>query len=95
MKSREGNVVDADNLIDDMHTQSYDILKERYPDLDDTTLRQKAEAIAMSAVKFFVLKYDATKDFVFDRETSLRFDGETGPYIQYTYARCASIIAKA
>ena len=95
MKSREGNVVDADNLIDDMHTQSFDILKERYPDLSDEQLHTKAEAIAMAAIKFFVLKYDATKDFVFDRENSLRFDGETGPYVQYTYARCAGIVAKA
>jgi len=95
MKSREGNVVDADNLIEDMHMQSYDILKERYPDLADTELHTRAEKIAMAAVKFFVLKYDATKDFVFDRENSLRFDGETGPYIQYTYARCSSILAKA
>ena len=95
MKSREWNVVDADNLIDDMHTQSYEILKERYPDLPNDQLHTKAEAIAMAAIKFFVLKYDATKDFVFDREHSLRFDWETGPYVQYTYARCSWILTKA
>lgn len=95
MKSREGNVVDADNLIDEMHDQSYTILQERYPDLTDQELHDRAETIAMAAIKFFILKYDATKDFVFDRDNSLRFDGETWPYIQYTYARCAGILEKA
>lgn len=96
MKSREGNVVDADNLADDMHAAAVTILRERTQDsLDDAELHRRAEAIAMAAIKFFVLKYDALKDFVFDPATSLSFDGETGPYIQYTYARCCSILEKA
>jgi len=50
-------------------------------------LDEKAEKIAMAAIKFFVLKYDVAKNFVFDPAESLSFDGETGPYLQYTYAR--------
>lgn len=92
MKSREGNVVDADNLVDEMQASSLEMLNDRYPDEDNTAL---AEQIAFAAIKFFVLKYDAKKDFVFDRNESLSFDGESGPYIQYTHARCESIKLKA
>jgi len=95
MKSREGNVVDADTLADEMHTKSQELLIQRYPDLSPEELHQRAEQIAMAAIKFFVLKYDAKKDFIFDREQSLRFDGESGPYVQYTHARCCSILEKA
>lgn len=94
MKSREGNVVDADNLADEMHAKAHELLVQRYPDLPDTELHTKAEQIAMAAIKFFILKYDAKKDFIFDREQSLRFDGESGPYVQYTHARCCSILEK-
>ena len=94
MKSREGNVVDADNLADEMHQQARQLLQERYPDLDATELQERAEAIAMSAIIFFMLKYEAAKDFVFDPQNSLSFEGETGPYIQYTAARCASLLRK-
>ncbi len=95
MKSREGNVVDADNLADEMHAKSQELLIQRYPDLSTEEANERAEQIAMAAIKFFVLKYDAKKDFVFDRDQSLRFDGESGPYVQYTHARCCSIIEKA
>lgn len=95
MKSREWTVVDADPLADETHQASFDLLKERYPDLGDNELHQRAEKIAMSAIKFFFLKYDASKDFVYNKENSLRFDWETWPYIQYTYARCCSILKKA
>lgn len=96
MKSREGNVVDADTLAQDMHDEAATILRERTHDtLDDAEVARRAEAIAMAAIKFFVLKYDALKDFVFDPATSLSFEGETGPYIQYTYARCCSVLEKA
>lgn len=95
MKSREGNTVDADTLADDMHKQSYTLLHERYTDLREDELHTKAEQVAMAAIKFFILLYDSKKDFVFDREASLRFDGESGPYLQYTYARIESIKHKA
>jgi arginyl-tRNA synthetase len=74
MKSRKGNVVDADNLIDDMHAKCVELLVERHSDLDDVELHRRAEIIAMAAIKLFVLKYDASKNFVFDKENSLAFD---------------------
>lgn len=95
MKSRTGNVVDADTLADDMHKQSADLLRERYTELSDEDITAKAETIALAAIKFFMLKYDVVKDFVFDPAQSLSFDGETWPYMLYTYARCTQIIAKA
>jgi len=95
MKSRTGNVIDADDLAQDMHTQAASVLRERYPDLPDAERKQKSEAIAMAGIKFFMLKYEVAKDFVFDPVQSLSFDGETGPYMLYSYARCAQIVAKA
>lgn len=95
MKSRTGNVIDADDLAHDMHSQAATVLRERYPDLPDTERQQKSEAIAMAGIKFFMLKYEVAKDFVFDPVQSLSFDGETGPYMLYSYARCAQILAKA
>ncbi|USN54495.1 MAG: arginine--tRNA ligase [Candidatus Peribacteria bacterium] len=94
MKSREGNVVDADNLATDMHDAAKQVLMSRYPDLQGEALEDRAEMIAMAAIKFFILKYDAKKDFVFDRNQSLSFEGESGPYMQYTVARCTSILEK-
>ncbi len=95
MKSREWTVVDADDIAQETHQQSYDMLKERYPNLSIEELHARAEKIAMWAIKFFFLKYDAVKNFVYDKDSSLRFDWETWPYIQYTYARCCSILEKA
>jgi arginyl-tRNA synthetase len=92
MKSREGNVVDADTLADDMHRQAFAVLQERHPELEDQELHQRAEAIALWAISFFMLKYEASKDFVFDVRSSLSFEWETWPYIQYTAARCASLL---
>jgi len=95
MKSREGNTVDADSLADLMHGEAKKLLVERYPDLDEKEIIFRAEAIAMAAIKLFILKYDATKDFIFDRESSLSFEGETGPYLQYTLARVMKVLSKA
>jgi arginyl-tRNA synthetase len=95
MKSRTGNVVDADDLAQDMHEQAASVLRERYPDLSVEEIATKAESIAMAAIKFFMIKYEVAKDFVFDPAQSLSFDGETGPYMLYSYARCAQIIAKS
>ena len=87
MKSRTGNVIDADNLIEELHTLAFQEIKNRYPDLDDGTAHDRAEKIALGAINFFMIKIDAAKGFVFDPAESLSFEGETGPYIQYTYAR--------
>lgn len=95
MKSRTGNVVDADNLIEELHTQSFQEIKKRFPDLDEHIAHERAEKIALWAINFFMIKIDAMKGFVFDPAQSLSFEGETGPYVQYTYARIASLIQKA
>ena len=95
MKSRTGNVVDADWLADEMFAKCVELVHKRHPDLKEIELHHRAETIAMSAIKMFILKYDAKKNFVFDRETSLAFDGETGPYVLYTYARAKTILTKA
>jgi arginyl-tRNA synthetase len=95
MKSREGNVVDTDNLIDDVILLARDAVNERYDDLDEAQINYRAEVIGMGAIKFFFLKYDPLKNFVFDPQASLSFEGETGPYVQYTYARISSIKRKS
>jgi len=78
-----------------MHQNAYSQIKERYRDISEAEAHNKAEIIAMAAIKFYVLNHEPSKDFVFDPAKSLSFEGETGPYIQYTYARCMSIINKS
>ncbi|MBN2368302.1 arginine--tRNA ligase [Candidatus Woesearchaeota archaeon] len=94
MKSREGNVVDADNLADEMHEAAKKEIQERHKSISKKELERRAESIGMAAVKFFILKYDPMKDFVFNPKESLSFEGETGPYVQYTHARACSILKK-
>ncbi len=95
MKSREWTVIDADDILEETTATSFEMLKERYPTTPHTKLQKKAVTIALGAIKFFFLKYDANKNFVYDKTSSLRFDWETWPYIQYTYARCCSILKKS
>ncbi|MCF7872274.1 arginine--tRNA ligase [Candidatus Woesearchaeota archaeon] len=95
MKSREGTIVDADTFRKDMIDLAKKELKNRYDDLEEKELNKRAESIAMGAVNFFILKYDAHKDFVYDPKQSLSFTGDSGPYIQYSHARICSIERKA
>ncbi|MEK6958889.1 MAG: arginine--tRNA ligase [archaeon] len=95
MKSREGNTADADDLIGEMEKLVSTELARRYPDLLGKEKEKRSRAIALAAIKFFLLKNDAKKDMVFDPEKSISFEGETGPYLQYTYARAKSILRKA
>lgn len=95
MKSREGTVIDADDLIKDVEGLAVKELKERYPELKEKELKKRAKAIALAAIKFFMLKVDVVKDILFKPEESVSFEGETGPYIQYAYARAKSILRKA
>jgi len=94
MKSREGKVVDADDLADEMKRIAMEEIEKRYPSLTPGEKDQRAEDIGMAAIKFFILKYDPMNNFTYDPKESISFDGETGPYIQYTHARICSIIRK-
>ncbi|MBI2573559.1 arginine--tRNA ligase [Candidatus Woesearchaeota archaeon] len=95
MKSREGTVVDADDFMDEMSNLAYAEVEKRYATLSAQEKRVRAEAIGLAAIKFFMLKTDPVRDIIFNPEESLSFDGETGPYLQYTYARASSIMRKA
>ena len=94
MKSREGKVVDADSLLDKMHELAKKEIQKRYKNLPKKEIEKRSEIIAQSAVKFFLLKYDPLKDFIFFPEKSISFEGDTGPYVQYAYARASSILRK-
>ncbi|MHA1688064.1 MAG: arginine--tRNA ligase [Promethearchaeota archaeon] len=95
MKSREGTVVDADDLVEEMEKLAIKEIEERYPDLTEKEKKQRASIIGMAALRFFILKFNPKSDFTFDPNESISFEGETGPYIQYCYARIESIIRKS
>ncbi len=94
MKSREGTVVDADDLIAEVEKIAFKEVKKRHEKLSQKELQKRAETIALGAIKFFLLKTDAVKDIVFNPKESVSFEGETGPYLQYSYARAKSIMRK-
>ncbi len=97
MKSREGTVVDADDLIDEMASTAAEI-SEELGKLDGYSESEKQElykTIGLGALKYFILKVDPKKRILFDPKESIDFQGNTGPFIQYTYARIQSIIRKA
>jgi len=95
MKSREGKVVDADDLIEELTLMAEKELKKRNPELKGKELNKRAEAIALGAIKFFLLKTDSVKDIYFNPEESISFEGETASFVQYAFARCNSILKKA
>jgi arginyl-tRNA synthetase len=95
MKSREGTVVDADDLLIEVEALASDEITKRYPTLSAEDKYKRAHSIALAGLKFLLLKNDAKKDMVFDKQQALAFDGETGPYVQYTFARAKSILRKA
>jgi arginyl-tRNA synthetase len=94
MKSREGKVVDADDLIDEMKTLAKKELKARYK-LNEKELNQRALTIALASIKYFLLKVDKVKDMIFNPNEAISFEGDTGPYLLYSYARASSILRKA
>ena len=97
MKSREGTVVDADDLIEDMANTAEEI-SEELGKLDGYTQTEKQELyriIGLGALKYYILKVDPTKRILFNPKDSIDFQGNTGPFIQYTYARIKSILRKA
>ena len=98
MKSREGTVVDADDLMDEMINTARETSEELGGKLNDLTAEEKAEInriIGLGALKYFMLKVDARKNMLFNPKESIDFTGNTGPFIQYTYARTRSIERKA
>ncbi len=94
MKSREGTVVDADTIIDDMLGLARAEVEKRYERLDEKETQKRSEVIGLGALKFFMLRTDPGKDMTFDPKESISFEGETGPYVQYAYARISSILKK-
>ena len=95
MKSREGTVVDADDLMDELQRLARVEVDKRYPDLDEDERALRAERIGLAGLKFFVLRVSPQSSIKYDPEASISFDGETGPYLLYTYARSRSILRKA
>lgn len=95
MKSREGTVVDADDLMLEMEELAKDEILKRYKDLDVEEVHDRARMISLGAIKFYLLRVDAIKDMTFHPEESISFEGDTGPYLQYTHARACSILRKA
>jgi len=94
MKSREGRVVDADNLVEEMISLAAAEIKKRYKDISSKEIEKRSSQIGMGSIRFFILKYDPPKDFIFNPEESISFEGETGPYVQYAHARICSIFEK-
>ena len=93
MKSREGTVVDADDLVENVTKLALKEVNSRYK-LNSKEAEKRAFEIGMAGLRYFILKYDASKDFTFDPQATISFEGDTGPYIQYTYARASSILRK-
>ena len=97
MKSREGTVVDADDLMDAMITDARKTSDElgKFNDMTEEEKQEIARMVGLGALKYFILKVDARKNMLFNPEESIDFNGNTGPFIQYTYARIRSIMRKA
>ena len=97
MKSREGTVVDADDLMEEMVSAARRTSEElgKFADMTESERNEIARIVGMGALKYFILKVDARKNMLFNPEESIDFNGNTGPFIQYTYARIRSIMRKA
>ena len=97
MKSREGTVVDADDLIATMIADAKQTSEElgKFDDMTEEERNEIARVVGLGALKYFILKVDARKNMLFNPEESIDFNGNTGPFIQYTYARICSIMRKA
>ena len=97
MKSREGTVVDADDLMAEMVSTAKEVSKElgKLDGLSDEEIDAIAETVGMGALKYFLLKVDPRKNMTFNPAESIDFNGNTGPFIQYTYARIRSVLRRA
>lgn len=97
MKSREGTVVDADDLMDDMVATARSVSAElgKLDGLNDDEIARISEMVGLGALKYFLLKVDPRKNITFNPKETIDFNGNTGPFIQYTYARICSVLRKA
>lgn len=97
MKSREGTVVDADDLMDKMVDTAREVSSElgKLDGLSESEIEKITEMVGMGALKYFLLKVDPVKNMKFDPKESIDFNGNTGPFIQYTYARIRSVLRRA
>ncbi|HBB12900.1 MAG TPA: arginine--tRNA ligase [Treponema sp.] len=95
MKSREGTVVDADDLIDSLHADALKAIQDKGRDSEVGNADDVAEKVALAALHYYLLQVSPVKDMLFNPEESLSFNGNTGPYLQYMGARIASILRKA
>ena len=97
MKSREGTVVDADDLMDDMVATAQSVSAElgKLDGLTEEEVKRISEMVGLGALKYFLLKVDPRKNITFNPKESIDFNGNTGPFIQYTYARICSVLRKA
>ncbi len=93
MKSREGNVIDADDLINELKVLAEKETREKKK-VKEKDIKKIAKLISLGAIKFYLSKSEATKDILFESDKAVSFDGETGPYIQYSYTRISSILKK-
>eukprot|EP01125_Pyxidicula_operculata_P011641 TRINITY_DN3814_c0_g1_i1.p1 TRINITY_DN3814_c0_g1~~TRINITY_DN3814_c0_g1_i1.p1 ORF type:complete len:670 (-),score=190.64 TRINITY_DN3814_c0_g1_i1:50-2059(-) len=94
MKSREGTVVDADDLVDGLSEMARVVTKEKWPQLTEEQVKFRADKIAMAAIKYYILSFGPATTVTFDPASSLQFKGKAGPYILYQYARTRSILTK-
>lgn len=97
MKSREGTVVDADDLMDEMVNTAREVSRElgKLDGLSEAEAEEIAEIVGLGALKYFLLKVDPRKNMTFNPKESIDFNGNTGPFIQYTHARICSVLRKA
>ncbi|MBU0636573.1 arginine--tRNA ligase [Candidatus Micrarchaeota archaeon] len=95
LKSREGITVDADDLIEEMKQLALKEIKKRHAKISEKEAEKRALLIALAAIKFFLVKTEFQKNLLFNPKESLSFEGETGPYVLYSYARAKSILRKA
>jgi len=92
MSTRTGEIIPLQEIVDDMITRAREVIAEKNPDLKDAD--EVARQVALGALKYFDLSHHRKSNIVFDRERALSFEGNTGPYVQYTYARLRSILRK-
>ena len=95
MKSREGTVVDADDLILNTAGLAADEISKRYPELGSTEVTHRSLVISLAAIKYQLLKTETSRNMIFNPKEAIRFEGDTGPYLLYSYARASSILRKA